>query len=325
MTTPPLQNRSNSRLTGWILWDRRNEILEKEEFEINALMEAASEWDIEVEVVDPRSINLVLSQAGGRTGGLPDFYLQRLGSQADYFDIAAMEKLEQLGVHAVNNARSVELCGDKWKMQQALTPEVPCPDAILVNEHIDLDSAVDRLGFPVVVKKVCGSHGAGIKLEHDKASLRDLLDMCPHQLLLQQFLVDAKGTDLRCFVAGNEVIAGMQRSAADGEWKSNASNGAVTTARKIDPLLREYSLTVCRQLGLEIAGVDLVETDSGYLVLEANSSPGFRGLQRAHPDLNVASEIWRHVRNSFATRPIVHNRFEATPTVAHEEPVLLGA
>jgi RimK family alpha-L-glutamate ligase len=230
---------------------------------------------------------------------LPDALLARTGSGTSYFSLAILRQFEHLGVPVINASRAIEAVKDKLYCQQLLAQiNLPIPRTMLVRFPVDSELVERQIGFPCVVKVLAGSYGEGIYLSRDRESFRDLMELVASldagkSLILQEYIGERPGQDLRVWVIGGRVVGAMLRRSVDGSFKANITRGGqgenFPVNEAIDVLARDCAQT----LGLEIAGIDLLFDGDGYRVCEANSNPGFSGFEAA-TGTNVARQILQH-------------------------------
>jgi gamma-F420-2:alpha-L-glutamate ligase len=296
---------------GWILWRPDPSLVKQERYEIDRLLETAPEHAYQVEVVNPDDLELLVNSdkkdgiyLNGERARLPDFVIPRMGSTSDYFSLAALRQLENLGVYCLNNASSVMLAQDKLLHLQLLARAgQPVPKTLLIRFPVDADFVEREMGFPVVVKTLIGTQGSGVHLCDDRQSLIDLLQFVeannPNaQLVLQQFLAESRGRDVRVLSVGGHIVAAMERIAKSG-FKSNYSQGGEARPFKYGPRNELSVAEVMRNLDMDIAGLDfLYDEEIGFRICEVNSSPGFEGLE-ATCDVDVPAFIYQFLDVKF--------------------------
>ncbi len=177
---------------------------------------------------------------------------------------------------------------------------LPVPKTMLVKFPIDIELVEKQLGFPVVIKTISGSKGSGVYLSESAKNFEDLMTLIEStksgaNIILQEFISDSRGRDLRVLMVGGRAVACMQRVATDGSFKANISRGGDAQPYPISPELELLAIEATRKTGLDIAGVDLLFDKDHFKVCEINSSPGFKGIERAYPDMNVADIILQYV------------------------------
>jgi|688.fasta_scaffold197387_4 RimK family alpha-L-glutamate ligase len=305
----------------WILQARPTNQLEP--YELTRLREEARELGLRVDVVAPQEIDLIVSSGGRRSirrcgseVDLPDALLPRTGSATDYFGLAILRQLEQLGVSTVNSSRSIEAVKDKLFAHQILTQmNLPIPRTMLARFPVDVQLVADQIGFPCVIKMLTGSYGEGVVLSSDPHSFRDLMELISsldrsQTLILQQYIGSRPGEDLRVWVVGGKVLGAMLRRSTDGSFKANISRGGDGQAYPLNAEIERLALGCAKALELEIAGVDLLFNDDGYSVCEVNSAPGFAGFE-ATTGLNVARSVLQLCRDRSRCVDAVHGQAPA--------------
>jgi ribosomal protein S6--L-glutamate ligase len=233
-----------------------------------------------------------------------DAVIPRIGHSITKHGVAVLRHLEQLGIWTANTGTGILQSRDKLHASQILARNrIPVPRTTYVRDIIDVETAVEFVGgLPVVVKVTQGTQGQGVFLRHTIREAQNLVEgllLTGRAVLIQEYIAESHGKDIRALVVGDRVVASMRRRARGREFRSNYHlNG---TVEKVD-LLPEYEEAACRAarvLGLHIAGVDLLEAKNGPLVLEVNSSPGLEGIEKAS-EVNVASEIIDYVTSETA-------------------------
>ena len=228
---------------------------------------------------------------------MPDVIIPRTGSGTGYFGLAILRHLERLGIPSVNHSEGIEATRDKLYAHQIFAAEgVPTPKTILVRHPVNANLVERELGFPAVVKIFAGSYGKGVYLVESKEKFKDFVEFAhgiksDEAIIVQRYIHQKPGQDIRVFVVGGKVIGAMQRSSIDGSFKANITRGGMGENYPIDAQLEEIALRVTDALELDVAGVDLLfGPDGQYLVCEANSAPGFQGFEKA-TGVNVAKAI----------------------------------
>jgi gamma-F420-2:alpha-L-glutamate ligase len=295
-------------MLGWVIYRVSQDSLNPEMYEINRLIEEAKRHRIELRILQPEQIDLIVTQedrksilVDGKTQPLPDFVLPRMGAGTTYFALAVIRHLERLGVPCFNTSYSIDVVKDKLFTQQMLAEKnLPVPKTMLVKFPIDLDLIQRKLGFPLIIKTLSGSQGKGVFLSENKKSLADLMHMIEvtnpkASIILQEFIEDSYGRDLRIFTLGGRAIACMERQAPDNDFKANFSSGGTVKPFPLSPELEWLALEATRVLGLEIGGVDLLFDGDHFKICEVNSSPGFRGLELA-TGMNIPAEIFHFMK-----------------------------
>lgn len=295
-------------MRGWILYTDSANTVKPERYELNRFLEEAEKQGIEIDVINPDDVDLIVTQddrksvrVKGEVCPLPDFLLPRMGAGTTYFALAVIRHLERLGVYTINSAQSIDIVKDKLYTQQILAQHnLPVPKTMLVKYPVNVDLVEEKLGFPVVVKTLSGSQGSGVFLSETKANFTDLMEFIntnkqKANIMLQEFIRSSYGRDLRVFTIGGRVVACMQRISKTGDFKANFSRGGIVEPYPITPEIEWLALETSRVLGLDIAGIDLLFDGEHFKICEANSAPGFEGIERSC-GTNIAGEIYQFIR-----------------------------
>ena len=268
------------------------------------LVEEARLRDVDVAVLDPMQVSLfVADQDIGilHKGQRFDYdaVIPRIGHSITKHGVSVLRHLEQLEVWTANSSQGILQSRDKLHSSQILARNrIPTPRTAYVRDMQDIERAIEAVGgLPVVVKVTQGTQGQGVFLRHTLHETRNLVQgllVTGKAVLIQQYISESHGKDIRALVVGGKVVACMRRKARGREFRSNYHlNGTVEKVEITD----EYSEVACRAarvLGLNVAGVDLLEGNDGPLVLEVNSSPGLEGIEKAS-GVNVAGAIIEYV------------------------------
>lgn len=294
-------------MKGWILFNE-TATAKPEWYEISRLVDVAKENNIEIDVFKPEQFDLIVTRddrksvtVDGKVLPLPDFVLPRMGAGTTYFALAVIRHLERLGVHTFNSSQSIDTVKDKLFTHQILAEHnLPVPKTMLIKYPADVDYVEKHLGFPVVVKTISGSQGSGVFLAETRSKFEDVMELINAykknaNIILQEFIHTSKGQDLRVITIGGRAVAGMHRMSKDDNFKANYSRGGLVEPYSITPEVEWLATETSRVLNLDIAGIDLLFDGDHFKVCEANSSPGFEGLEKIC-DVNVAEEIYNFLR-----------------------------
>jgi glutathione synthase/RimK-type ligase-like ATP-grasp enzyme len=262
-----------------------------QEYENRRLLESFADQNITSILVHPDTLDLVVNKKdlaniwlNGIRADMPDAVLARTGSGSNYFCLAAMRQMENLGVPVINNGESIDRVKDKLETSQLLARHgIPIPKTMLVRWPINEDLVSSEIGWPCVVKVISGSYGKGVYLCKDRNSFAEVMELINSlstnkSLIIQEYIGYKPGTDLRVWVVGGKVIGAMQRTSAN-DFRANISNGGTGSPHEITPEIEFIARETARILGLDIAGVDLLFDIDGFKVCEANSAPGFEGFE----------------------------------------------
>lgn len=283
---------------------------EPRSYSTQRLKTAAQEADHQVRILDTLRFAIDLSgdepdlHYSGKQLSDYDAVLARVGSSITYFGTAVVRQFEQMDVYAPNTSSGIRNSRDKLAAHQILARHsIRMPKTTFVRDRADIMAAIDRVGgAPVVIKLLEGTQGLGVMLAPDTvvaSAMIETLQVSRQNVLVQEYIAESKGRDVRAFVVGNRVVGAMRRSASGDDFRSNLHRGGVTEAIDLPPDFTAAALQSAQILGLRIAGVDMLESDRGPLVMEVNSSPGLQGIERA-TGLDIAREIIRFIDNQVA-------------------------
>ena len=274
-----------------------------ESYETNRLIEEFQKQDIEIQLVDPTTVDIFVNQdskksilVNGEPSDLPQFVFPRTGSGTTYYIKAVIRHFERMGVPVINSSDAIDNVKDKLYTHQILAQSnLDIPKTMLLRYPIDIDFVEKNIGFPVIVKKISGSYGRGVFLCEDKKQLRQLVTMAEltkksYDIIIQEFVKDTWGKDLRVFVVNNKVVGCMMRQSTDDDFRANLSRGGEGFPYEVNEQIEWLSSEASKALGLDIAGVDLLFQNGGYKICEVNSNPGFEGMEN-FTKKNIAGEI----------------------------------
>ena len=255
-------------------------------------------WD--VSIIDPLALTIVVDDEGGRIfhRGWPvqcEAVVPRIGYSITRRGVAIVRQFEQMGVIVMNSSNGIVRSRDKLLACQMMAEKgVPVPITAHVGAWEDTERAVRRVGgTPCVVKSTEGPHGSGVYLVKSSRQARQLVyQMLERGMrpLVQEYIEESHGSDVRALVVGGEVVASMIRKAHGSEFRSNFHLGGSVSQIDLDDEQRNIAIKATETLGLEIAGVDMLLSERGPLVLEVNSSPGLEGIEAATRS-NVAGKV----------------------------------
>ena len=265
------------------------------------LVEAAEARGHAVRVLDTLRCTIHLTAAGpevhyeGRPLEGIDAVIPRIGASISYYGVAVVRQFEAMGVYTLNTAVAITRSRDKLRAHQFLARKgIGLPVTAFAHHADSADDLIRGVGGPpLIVKLLEGTQGVGVVLCETKKAAESVIQAfrgLKAYLLVQEFIAEAGGSDLRCFVVGDKVVAAMERRGAEGEFRSNLHRGGTAAAVKISPAERRTAVQAAAALGLRVAGVDILRSARGPLVLEVNSSPGLEGIERA-TGLDVAGRI----------------------------------
>lgn len=264
-----------------------------------------------------------------------DAVLPRIGASITYFGTAVVRQFEQIDVYTPNTANGIMNSRDKLRAAQILARHnIGMPHTAFVRDRKDVLPAIERVGgAPVVIKLLEGTQGIGVILAPDRKvaeAIIETLQSTKQNVLVQQFIAESKGRDVRALVVGDRVVAAMRRSAQGDEFRSNVHRGGSVEGIELTPEFEKTAVAAAQIMGLRVAGVDMLEGDDGPLVMEVNSSPGLEGIERA-TDLDVAGAIVDYIANQVAfpeidvrQRLTVSTGYGVAEIVVHEGAAMVG-
>jgi ribosomal protein S6--L-glutamate ligase len=240
---------------------------------------------------------------GASARGLPralrlppaDALIPRIGASVTAYGLAVVRQFEAAGVLTTASSRAIARSRDKLQSMQLMSQAgLPIPQTAVLAHPEMLFAAVEAVGgLPVIMKLIQGTQGRGVILARYMSTVVAVLEKVrehQQQILVQEFIGEADGSDVRVIVAGDRCVAAMERSAPTGEFRSNLHRGGTATVVTLDARMAQLAVQAAQVHGLKVAGVDLIRSDRGPLVLEVNSSPGLEGIEQA-TGVDVAGAI----------------------------------
>ncbi len=226
----------------------------------------------------------------------------RIGASITFYGTAVVRQFEMMGVYCVNESVAITRSRDKLRSLQLLARRgVGLPVTGFAHSTKYTEDLIDIVGgAPLVVKLLEGTQGIGVVLaenHHAAESVIEAFRGLKVNILVQEFIKEAKGADIRCFVVGEKVVAAMRRQGKEGEFRSNIHRGGTASAVRITPEERSTATRAAKILGLNVAGVDLLRSNHGPVVMEVNSSPGLEGIEGA-TGKDIAGEIVRFIEKN---------------------------
>lgn len=276
------------------------------------LREAAEARDHEIHAIDHMKCLVDVSSEGASLlyKGKPlldyDALIPRIGASVTYYGTTIVRQMEVMGVFALNPSLGIEQSRDKLRSLQLMSERgIGMPRTIFTHRDDYPGEEIGLLGgAPVVLKLTEGTHGVGVMLLKDDDSARSVMEAfagTQSDIILQEFIKEAGGEDVRCLVVGDEVVAAMLRKGKEGDFRSNLHQGGSATVTEISDEERSTALAASRAMGLEMCGVDLLRSNRGPVVMEVNSSPGLKGIETA-TGIDVADKVIEHIETRLSGR-----------------------
>jgi gamma-F420-2:alpha-L-glutamate ligase len=290
----------------------------KEALRFDAVADALG---IDLSILKPRDFDLVVDSKedwsatyDGRSLPKPDAIICRTGAETSYFTLAVLRHFERQGVMLINGSHAIEAVADKLHTMQILSRSgLPIPKTILGKFPVDVDLVERELGFPVVVKTLKGTRGAGVVLCTDRLQFNDLANLLDGattgaDFLFQQYIAASHGRDVRVLVVDGKAVAAMERRSSDGSFKSNVSLGGHAARFDLPRDMAKLAVRTAEALHLDVAGIDILFDHQGYRICEANSSPGFQALEPAC-GISVPEIVFKAVRSRLERRKTPQRSF----------------
>lgn len=274
-------------------------------YSTSRLITAAEKRGHEVRVINPLRcyMNIAAFKPSIHYDGKPltgfDAIIPRIGASITFYGTAVVRQFEMMGVFSLNESVAISRSRDKLRSLQLLSRKgIGLPVTGFASSPADTADLLDLVGgAPVVVKLLEGTQGKGIVLAETRKAAESVVEAfrgLAANFLVQEFVEEAGGSDIRCFVIGEKVVAAMKRQAAEGEFRSNLHRGGHAEVIRISPEERSTAARAAKIMGLNVAGVDILRSNHGPVVMEVNSSPGLEGIEDA-TDKNIAGLIIEYI------------------------------
>lgn len=228
-----------------------------------------------------------------------DAVIPRIGASHTFYGLAVLRQFEMMGVYPLNESVAIGRSRDKLRSLQLLSRDgVGLPVTAFAHDSKRTDDLLDIVGgAPVVIKLLEGTQGIGVVLSETHKSAKSVVEAfhgANVAILVQEFIKEAEGSDIRAFVVGRSLVAAMERRGAKDDFRSNLHRGGTAIMIELTPLEKATALKAARSMGLNVAGVDMLRSSHGPVVIEVNSSPGLEGIEKA-TGVDVANKIVRFV------------------------------
>ena len=280
-------------------------------YSTQALVEAAQRRGHEARVLDTLQFDVRVSKSKselfyqGEPVGPVDAVIPRIGASITFFGLAVVRQFEMMGVYCLNESQAIARSRDKLRCLQILSRhDLGMPTTVYTRQADHVPRCIEQVnGPPVIVKLLQGTQGTGVVLAESTTAASSVIEAfhgLDQNILIQQFISEAKGSDIRALVVGKRVVAAMQRQAVAGEFRSNMHRGGKSKPIKLAQDYRRTALAAARILGLRMAGVDMIESSEGPMVMEVNSSPGLEGIQKT-TGVDVAKATIEHIERELAS------------------------
>lgn len=279
-------------------------------YSTSRLKEAGEQLGHQVKVVDYLRcvMNITSHKPGIHYQGADlegaDAVVPRIGATHTFYGTAVVRQFETMGVYAANGSQAIARSRDKLRCLQILAKRgIGLPVTGFAHSPKDVNGVIGIVGgAPLVVKILEGTQGIGVVLAETQQAAESVIEAfrgIDANILVQEFIREASGADIRCLVVGDRVVAAMIRRAKEGEFRANLHRGATAEKVKLTPEERSTAVRSAKAMGLQVAGVDILRSNHGPVVLEVNSSPGLEGIEEA-TGIDVAGKIIQHVEKHAA-------------------------
>lgn len=282
--------------------------LNRDLYSTRRLMEAAKDRGHDVDVINYLRcyMNITAQYRTTHTHGKAlekiDAIIPRIGAKRTFYGTAVVRQFETMETYSINSSMAITRARDKLRSIQLLAMKgIDMPITGFAHSPNDIDDLIKIVGHPpLVLKLIEGTQGVGVVLAETKKAAESVIQAfmgLNQNIIVQEFIKEAKGADIRCLVIGDRVVAAMKRQAEPGEFRSNLHRGGNAEPVKISKTEREIAIKAAKIMGLQLAGVDLIRSDRGPLIMEVNSSPGLEGIEKA-TGKDIASLIIEHIEKN---------------------------
>jgi ribosomal protein S6--L-glutamate ligase len=273
-------------------------------------LEAGKQRGHEMIILDHQKCVLVIEQGkpkivyGGNDVVGVDAIIPRIGASVTFYGAAVVRQFEQMKIFSAVESQALVRSRDKLRSLQLLAKAgIGMPKTAFASHPKDIDNVLEQVGgAPVVIKLLEGTQGIGVILAETRNSAKSVIEAflgVEVNILVQEFIKEAKGADVRAFIVDGQIVGAMKRQGAEGDFRSNLHRGGVATVIELTPQEKATAIKAAKKLGLAIAGVDMLRSERGPLVMEVNSSPGLEGIEGA-TKVDIAGKIIEYVeRNEF--------------------------
>ncbi len=272
------------------------------------LVEEAKERGHHVEVIDHLRCNIFMEKKSPRIfykdHFLTDFdaVIPRIGASVTFYGSAVVRQFEMMKVFSAVESQALTRSRDKLRSLQILSREgLGLPKTVFTNYSTEVDEVINDVGGPpLIIKLLEGTQGLGVVLAENRKAAKSVIEAfhgLKARIIIQEFIKEAKGADIRAFIVDGKVVAAMKRQAKEGEFRSNLHRGGTSEIIKLSRAEQSAAIKAAKSMGLGVAGVDMLQSARGPLILEVNSSPGLEGIEKS-TGLNVAGKIIEYLEKN---------------------------
>ncbi|MFN7186697.1 MAG: 30S ribosomal protein S6--L-glutamate ligase [Cyclobacteriaceae bacterium] len=285
------------------------------------IKEAGEKRGHKVEIIDHMKCVLVIEKKNpmvwynGRRLDYFDAIIPRIGASVTFYGAAVVRQFEMMKVFTAVESQALIRSRDKLRSLQILSRAgLGLPKTIFMDYSRDTEGVIEAVGgAPVVIKLLEGTQGLGVVLAENKKAAQSVIEAfhgVKARIIVQEFIKEAKGADLRAFVVNGEVVGAMKRQARDGEFRSNLHRGGHAEVVKLNRQEKHAAVEAAKKMGLAVAGVDMLPSKRGPLIIEVNSSPGLEGIEHA-TKVDIAGKIFQYIEEHAGTKKIQKDKVNA--------------
>lgn len=285
------------------------------------LKEAGEERGHHVEVIDHMKCVLYIEKKNpmvfyqGRNLDYFDAIIPRIGASVTFYGAAVVRQFEMMKVFTAVESQALIRSRDKLRSLQILSRAgLGLPKTVFMDYQREVEGVVEAVGGPpVIIKLLEGTQGLGVVLAESKKVAKSVIEAfngIHARVIIQEFIKEAKGSDIRAFVVNGEVVGAMKRQAKEGEFRSNLHRGGTAKLIKLDRQAKQAAITAAKKMGLGVAGVDMLPSNRGPLILEVNSSPGLEGIEAA-TNVDIAGKIFQFIEKNVGKENIQKDAINA--------------
>jgi len=281
---------------------------DKKLYSTKRLFEAAMAKGWEVKIIDYLKCSIEIMKGEllvnymGESLPLPDAIIPRIGASRTFYGTAMVRHFEIMGAFSICGNLAIARSRDKLRSLQVLsTKEIGIPKTVFASNKSNPKDIIELIGgTPLVLKILEGTQGVGVVLVESEKAAKSVLDAfygMEVNLLVQEFIEEAGGADIRAFVVGGKVVGAMKRQGPEGEFRSNLHQGGNATAYKLNKEEKATAIAAAKAMGLGVCGVDMIHSKRGPLVMEVNSSPGLEGIEHS-TGIDIAGKIMEYIEEN---------------------------
>jgi len=285
------------------------------------LKEAGEKRGHKVEIIDHMKCVLLIEKKNpmvwynGRKLDYFDAVIPRIGASVTFYGAAVVRQFEMMKVFTAIESQALIRSRDKLRSMQILSRAgLGLPKTIFMDYSKDTEGVIEAVGgAPVVIKLLEGTQGLGVVLAENKKAAQSVIEAfhgVKARIIVQEFIKEAKGADIRAFVVNGEVVGAMRRQARDGEFRSNLHRGGHATVVKLNRQEKHAAVIAAKKMGLGVAGVDMLPSKRGPLIIEVNSSPGLEGIEGA-TGVDIAGKIFKYIEEHAGSKKIQKDKINA--------------